>query len=231
MNGILRAFVATRHRAGPFGLALGVSAAALALMLQTPMAHAQSQQNEIVKSDTSQSVQGTVPAGMDVNVSDESMKAANGNRRDWLLHGRTYSNQRYSPLRQINSRNVRGLKPVAIIQTAHAGELRDNADRGRRGDVRHHAGGRQQDEDHGLQRRERRPHLGDHLRSRRLQDLLRAGQPRRRGRLRQRLCASRSTTNCWRSTPRTARRNGKRSSPTRAPASPRPWRRKSMTAR
>ncbi len=118
MNGLLRALVATGHRACPHGLALGVSTAALALVLQTPVAQAQSQQNEIVKSDTSQSVQGMVPSGMDVNVSDDNMKAAGRNRRDWLLHGRTYSNQRYTPLRQINARNVRGLKPVALIQTA-----------------------------------------------------------------------------------------------------------------
>jgi PQQ-dependent dehydrogenase (methanol/ethanol family) len=34
-----------------------------------------------------------------------------------LLHGRTYDNQRFSPLTQINDANVKTLVPVAIIQT------------------------------------------------------------------------------------------------------------------
>ena len=118
MNSLLRTLVATGHRAFQHGLVLGVSTAALALVLHAPIAQAQSQQNEIVKNDTSQAVQGMVPSGTNVNVSDDNMKAADHNRSDWLLHGRTYSNQRYSPLRQVNARNVRGLKPVALIQTA-----------------------------------------------------------------------------------------------------------------
>jgi len=36
---------------------------------------------------------------------------------DWLLHGRTYDNQRYSPLRQITAENVSSLTPVALVQT------------------------------------------------------------------------------------------------------------------
>lgn len=77
------------------------------------------QQNEIVRNkNTSQSVHGQVSSSADVDVNDRQMKAAAGDLDDWLLHGRTYSNQRYSPLRQINARNVDGLKPVAIIQTA-----------------------------------------------------------------------------------------------------------------
>ena len=119
MNGILRALVATRHRVHPHGLALGVSTAVLAFMLQAPVAHAQQQQNEISKSsDTSQSVHGTVPSGMNVDVSNDELKAAAKDSKDWLLHGRTYSNQRYSPLAQVNAKNVKELKPVAIVQTA-----------------------------------------------------------------------------------------------------------------
>ena len=33
------------------------------------------------------------------------------------LHGRTYDNQRYSPLKQITAENVRSLTPVALVQT------------------------------------------------------------------------------------------------------------------
>ena len=118
MNGTLRTHIATRHRTRPHGLVLGVSAAALALLLQAPPAHAQKQQNEISKGDTSQNVHGTVPSDMKVNVSDSQMKNAAKHHDNWLLHGRTYSNQRYSPLDQINADNVTNLKPTAIIQTA-----------------------------------------------------------------------------------------------------------------
>jgi PQQ-dependent dehydrogenase (methanol/ethanol family) len=56
-----------------------------------------------------------VPAS--VTVSDAMMRGAAGARGDWLLHGRTYDNQRYSPLAQIDTSNVRTLSPVAIVQT------------------------------------------------------------------------------------------------------------------
>jgi PQQ-dependent dehydrogenase (methanol/ethanol family) len=36
---------------------------------------------------------------------------------DWLLHGRDYSNQRFSPLKDINAGNVSSLAPVALVQT------------------------------------------------------------------------------------------------------------------
>jgi len=36
---------------------------------------------------------------------------------DWILHGRTYDNQRFSPFTDINKSNVRQLRPTAIIQT------------------------------------------------------------------------------------------------------------------
>jgi alcohol dehydrogenase (cytochrome c) len=36
---------------------------------------------------------------------------------DWIVHGRTYDNQRFSPFTDINTSNVRQLRPTAIIQT------------------------------------------------------------------------------------------------------------------
>ncbi|MCX7280676.1 MAG: PQQ-binding-like beta-propeller repeat protein, partial [Alphaproteobacteria bacterium] len=36
---------------------------------------------------------------------------------DWILHGRTYDNQRFSPFNDINAANVRQLRPTALIQT------------------------------------------------------------------------------------------------------------------
>jgi alcohol dehydrogenase (cytochrome c) len=53
----------------------------------------------------------------DVTVTDAMLRNADKDENNWLLHGRTYDNQRYSPLGQITPENVRQLAPVAIIQT------------------------------------------------------------------------------------------------------------------
>jgi PQQ-dependent dehydrogenase (methanol/ethanol family) len=45
------------------------------------------------------------------------MVNAASDESNWLLHGRTYDNQRYSPLRQITPDNVKSLSPVALVQT------------------------------------------------------------------------------------------------------------------
>src|SRR5437879_6232347 len=41
-----------------------------------------------------------------VAVSDAMLLNADSDRNNWLLHGRTYDNQRYSPLTQITPANV-----------------------------------------------------------------------------------------------------------------------------
>ena len=48
---------------------------------------------------------------------DESLLNAAGNQDDWLLYGRTYDNQRFSPLTQIDRSNVKRLAIKAIIHT------------------------------------------------------------------------------------------------------------------
>jgi PQQ-dependent dehydrogenase (methanol/ethanol family) len=45
------------------------------------------------------------------------MVNAASDQANWLLHGRTYDNQRFSPLQQITSDNVKSLSPVALVQT------------------------------------------------------------------------------------------------------------------
>jgi len=45
-------------------------------------------------------------------ISDAGLVAADGDTGNWITHGRTYSEQRYSPLEEINDTNVTGLKPV-----------------------------------------------------------------------------------------------------------------------
>jgi len=113
------------RRAGPRGLALAAATLAAALMAQSPTLAKNNKSgttgaatNEIANgNDTNVTVHGTVPSGADVDVSDQAMKSADKNIKDWLLHGRNYANQRYSPLKQINDSNVDTLKPAALIQT------------------------------------------------------------------------------------------------------------------
>jgi glucose dehydrogenase len=53
-------------------------------------------------------------------VDDPRMLAADDERGNWLLHGRTYANHRYSPLAQVNRDNVKRLVPRWIYQTGTA---------------------------------------------------------------------------------------------------------------
>src|SRR6185312_17238707 len=56
------------------------------------------------------------PVTRKVDVTD-AMMLGSDRSDDWILHGRTYDNQRFSPFTQINTGNVRQLRPTAIIQT------------------------------------------------------------------------------------------------------------------
>jgi alcohol dehydrogenase (cytochrome c) len=49
---------------------------------------------------------------------DRALVQASSDRDNWRLHGRTYDNQRFSPLTQINRDNVAGL---TLVQTLHTG--------------------------------------------------------------------------------------------------------------
>ena len=55
-----------------------------------------------------------------MTVTDTQLLNADKDQDNWLLHGRTYDNQRFSPLTQVNQKNVNQLRPVAIIQTGIA---------------------------------------------------------------------------------------------------------------
>lgn len=59
----------------------------------------------------------SIPSGARTNVSDAMMSGAPSDANDWVVHGRTYDNDRYSPLTQITTANVSSLVPVAIAQT------------------------------------------------------------------------------------------------------------------
>jgi alcohol dehydrogenase (cytochrome c) len=56
------------------------------------------------------------PVTQKVDVTDAMMLGADRSD-DWIVHGRTYDNQRFSPFTQINAGNVRALRPTAILQT------------------------------------------------------------------------------------------------------------------
>ena len=48
---------------------------------------------------------------------DDNLLNAASNQGDWLLYGRTYDNQRFSPASQIDRSNVKQLVVKAIIHT------------------------------------------------------------------------------------------------------------------
>jgi alcohol dehydrogenase (cytochrome c) len=62
-------------------------------------------------------VYAPLPSGAHVNITDPMMLNAGSDENDWLLHGRTYDNQRYSPLKQITVDTVKSLSLVALVQT------------------------------------------------------------------------------------------------------------------
>ncbi|HEX3755742.1 MAG TPA: PQQ-binding-like beta-propeller repeat protein [Rhizomicrobium sp.] len=57
------------------------------------------------------------PVSAKVDVGDAQLLNAGSDEDNWLLYGRTYDNQRFSPLTGIDAANVKKLRPVAIIQT------------------------------------------------------------------------------------------------------------------
>jgi alcohol dehydrogenase (cytochrome c) len=74
--------------------------------------------DEIIRSaPPTNKVFSALPSGAKVATSNAQMVGAASDDADWLLHGRTYDNQRYSPLTQITTSNVRSLSPVAVVQT------------------------------------------------------------------------------------------------------------------
>src|SRR5689334_19564342 len=63
------------------------------------------------------------PVTADLSNTDEQRINADADHDNWRLHGRTYDNQRFSPLTEINASNVKQLKPVALIQTGVANSM------------------------------------------------------------------------------------------------------------
>ena len=79
---------------------------------------AKSNTDEIVRAaPPTRKVYAAPPTGANVNISDSMMLNAASDESNWLLHGRTYDNQRYSPLKQITVDNIKSLNLVALVQT------------------------------------------------------------------------------------------------------------------
>jgi alcohol dehydrogenase (cytochrome c) len=66
---------------------------------------------------------GAAPEKARVTISDAMMGSVDSHPTDWLLHGRDYSNQRFSRLKDINTGNVSSLAPVALVQTGITGSF------------------------------------------------------------------------------------------------------------
>jgi PQQ-dependent dehydrogenase (methanol/ethanol family) len=60
------------------------------------------------------------------DITDQQRLQADKDTDNWLLYGRTYDNQRFSPLKDVNAGNVGKLQPVAIIQTGVAGSFENS---------------------------------------------------------------------------------------------------------
>jgi PQQ-dependent dehydrogenase (methanol/ethanol family) len=74
--------------------------------------------NEIVRAAPPKNVvYSKLPGNADVNITDAMMSGAANDTANWVLHGRTYDNQRYSPLKEIDTSNVGSLSLVGIAQT------------------------------------------------------------------------------------------------------------------
>jgi alcohol dehydrogenase (cytochrome c) len=85
---------------------------------RTQGAPAASNTDEIVRAAPPvRNVYAKLPAGANVNVTDSMMLNAASDENNWLLHGRTYDNQRYSSLKQITADNAKSLNLAALVQT------------------------------------------------------------------------------------------------------------------
>ena len=68
------------------------------------------------------------PITQKVDITDQMMLDSDSSE-DWIVHGRTYDNQRFSPFTDINKSNVTRLRPTAIIQTGITKTTENDADR------------------------------------------------------------------------------------------------------
>src|ERR1700691_5961 len=63
--------------------------------------------------------------GLSMTAQDQALIRAGDDRDNWRLHGRTYDNQRFSPLTQIGPQNVSRLELVRTLHTGVANSFED----------------------------------------------------------------------------------------------------------
>ncbi len=103
----------------------GLKCSAIALLLSVMfVAQTNAETSTEVKTDSASSmVSGALPDASLVRVTDQMMSNPDAHSGDWLLHGRDYKNQRFSPLDQINRDNIDKLVPAAVVQTGMVGSF------------------------------------------------------------------------------------------------------------
>ena len=107
------------------GFPAGTKALSTATLKQIPMssqrmtaAARKSNTDEIVRAAPPvRTVYAPLPPGTNVNITDAMMQSSQSDDNDWLLHGRTYDNQRFSSLKQLTVDNINSLSLVALVQT------------------------------------------------------------------------------------------------------------------
>ncbi len=60
------------------------------------------------------------------DITDQQRLKSAQDQDNWLLYGRTYDNQRFSPVKDVTADNVANLQPVAIVQTGVVGSFESN---------------------------------------------------------------------------------------------------------
>jgi alcohol dehydrogenase (cytochrome c) len=111
------AYVLSRNGFSPGTKALDLGSLATFSLSQAAISST-AKTDEIVRSAPPvRTVYSKLEAGVNVKVTDAMMLNADADTKNWLLHGRTYDNQRFSPLRQITAENVKSLYPSALVQT------------------------------------------------------------------------------------------------------------------
>ena len=60
------------------------------------------------------------------NITEQQRLKADQDQDNWLLYGRTYENQRFSPVKEITADNVKNLQPVALLQTGVVGSFENS---------------------------------------------------------------------------------------------------------
>jgi alcohol dehydrogenase (cytochrome c) len=111
------AYLLSRNGYSPGTKALDLGSLATFSLSQATISSTAKTDEIVRRAPPVRTVYSKLEAGVNVNVTDAMMLNADADTKNWLLHGRTYDNQRFSPLKQITAENVKSLYPSALVQT------------------------------------------------------------------------------------------------------------------